>query len=276
MSIGKEIRISRFLRNNRSVIVPIDHGMQEGPISGLENMEDLLIKIREGGPDAIMLNLGMVRKVYKIFKGKDSPSLILRLDWYNKFREIFNPVYDKCEMVFSVEAALKLGADAVCLFYIFGNDDDTEAGNIRYIGQTSDLCNKLDMPLIVEAIPYGSKIPKERQTDPELVAIAARYASEAGADVVKTVYTGSVESFKSVVKKCLVPVVSLGGAKMDNPRDVLKTAKEIIEAGGSGVMFGRNVWQYKDPGKMIEALKAVVHENENVEDALKILRGNIK
>ena len=42
-------------------------------------------------------------------------------------------------------------------------------------------------------------------------------------------------------------------------------------AGGAGVSIGRNVFQHKDPSRMVKAISAIVHDGSNVEDALKIL-----
>jgi DhnA family fructose-bisphosphate aldolase class Ia len=47
--------------------------------------------------------------------------------------------------------------------------------------------------------------------------------------------------------------------------------KGSIDAGGKGVSIGRNVFQHKDPTRMVRAISAIVHEGRNVEDALKIL-----
>jgi len=45
----------------------------------------------------------------------------------------------------------------------------------------------------------------------------------------------------------------------------------VMEAGANGVIMGRNVWGYKDPVAMIEAVSKIVHEEESVENTLKII-----
>ena len=50
----------------------------------------------------------------------------------------------------------------------------------------------------------------------------ARIGAEAGADIVKTVYTGDIDSFKDVVKSCPVPIVIAGGPKSKTDLDILK------------------------------------------------------
>ena len=104
--------------------------------------------------------------------------------------------------------------------------------------------------------------------DKWLVQVAARKAAELGADVVKTAYTGDPESFKAVIASTFIPVVILGGEKSDD-RSVLQSVRDSLEAGGSGVAFGRNVWKHPNPSGMVRALVDSIHKNMGVEDALK-------
>ena len=107
--------------------------------------------------------------------------------------------------------------------------------------------------------------------DVNAIKHAARVGHEMGADIVKVSYTGSAESFKEVVSGCSIPVVIAGGPKMDSDREILEMVKGSIEAGGSGVSIGRNVFQHKDPTRMVQAISAIVNDDSNVEDALKYL-----
>jgi class I fructose-bisphosphate aldolase len=58
---------------------------------------------------------------------------------------------------------------------------------------------------------------------------------------------------------------------MDSNREILEMVKGSIDAGGAGVSIGRNVFQHKDPTRMVQAISAIVHDGSNVEDALRIL-----
>ena len=40
-----------------------------------------------------------------------------------------------------------------------------------------------------------------------------RIGAELGADIIKTNYTGNIETFKTVIESCPVPVVIAGGPK---------------------------------------------------------------
>ena len=84
-------------------------------------------------------------------------------------------------------------------------------------------------------------------------------------------YTGDVETFREAVDICPLPIVILGGAKMDTERDALATVAGALEAGAIGVAFGRNVFQHPNPTGMIKALRQVIHEDASIEGALTLL-----
>lgn len=90
-----------------------------------------------------------------------------------------------------------------------------------------------------------------------------------GADIVKVAYTGSPETFREVVEGCFVPVVIAGGEKMVNDQDILEMVKGSVAAGGAGVSIGRNVFQHKDPAKIVQAICKIVHNGSGVEEKVK-------
>ena len=116
----------------------------------------------------------------------------------------------------------------------------------------------------------GPKIKNEY--DVKNVKLAARVAAEIGADIVKVVYTGTIESFKEVVDGCPVPVVIAGGEKMDSDEHIFKMVDEALKAGAAGISIGRNVFQHERPDKMVKALNCMVHENITVAKALEMIK----
>ena len=101
---------------------------------------------------------------------------------------------------------------------------------------------------------------------------AVRIAAEFGADLVKTNYTGSSKTFRDVVEFCHIPIVILGGARMDDDESVLENAKGAIDAGATGVAFGRNIFQHRNPTAMTRAIASIIHGNAGVEEAMKELK----
>ncbi|MDY0131397.1 MAG: 2-amino-3,7-dideoxy-D-threo-hept-6-ulosonate synthase [Desulforegulaceae bacterium] len=261
--IGKQIRLERIINRNtrRTIIVPMDHGITVGPIEGIKNMKDAVNKIAKGGANAVIEHKGAVEDGLR-GKGPDI-GLIVHLSASTAMS-----VYPNAKtIVCSVEEAIRLGADAVSVHVNLGNGE--EKNMLKDFGKITYEARSWGIPVLAMMYPRGERIKDEY--DPEVVKHAARVGAEMGADIVKVSYTGSPESFREVVEGCFVPVVIAGGAKMDSDKDILEMVKGSLDAGGSGVSIGRNVFQHRSPEKIVRAFSALIHENSSVEEAMKII-----
>ncbi len=264
--IGKKIRLERIVNRNtgRTVIVPMDHGISTGPIDGLYDMKTAIQNAAEGGADAVVEHKGLVGEGHR-GKGKDI-GLILHLSASTNL----SPNPHSKTLVCAVEEAIKLGADGVSIHINIGNGQEREM--LRDFGRTTCEARAWGMPLLAMIYPRGEKIKDEY--DVKAISHAARIGDEMGADIVKVSYTGSVETFRKVVRGCSIPVVIAGGPKMSSDREILEMVKGSVDAGGSGVSIGRNVFQHANPDKMVKAFCAIVHGGAGVDDALAIITGN--
>ncbi len=262
--IGKRIRLERIMNRDtwRSVIVPMDHGITRGPIAGIVDMASAVNKVAEGGANAVLLHKGIVRSGHRGY-GKDV-GMIVHLSASTDL----GPDPNRKVVVASVEEAISLGADGVSIHVNVGSDNEAE--QLEAAGEVSEVCATWGIPLLAMMYPRGPKVKDEH--DARFVAHAARVGAELGADIIKTNYTGSVQSFRKVTRGCPVPVVIAGGAKMDTDLDVLKMAADSIKAGGAGVSIGRNVFQHKNPMGMVRALAKVVHGEVSPATAMKELK----
>ena len=241
----------------RSVIVAIDHGGIAGPMDGINNPPGLIEACVKGGADGVLTTRGFIRAAEEAFDR--NLGIILRLTGGftvlgGKFEE---------EMITSVETALRTGAAGAAVTVKFGHE--REGGFTRQASLTADECEVRGLPLMIEAMARGKDL---KSTDPAGVKLASRAAAEIGADMVKTYYTGDPDSFAEVVGGALVPVVILGGAKTDSIRDVFSDVYYSIQAGGSGIAIGRNIWQHSNTQAMVEAMCGLVHENWSVDQAM--------
>ncbi len=253
-------RLSRiFRRDGRALIVAFDHGLTEGPAKGMENPARALASIVSGGADAILTSYGTARR----FAQELAPvGLILRLDSGATSLGGMRPG----GQFFSVEDALRLGADAVAVSAFPGTPD--EEMSLRTLAAVVSEAHRWGLPVMGEMQPGGFNGGPEQRTA-EAVAISARVAAELGADWVKVPYA---DGFDRVVNTCYVPAVILGGAKTSNDRAMLETIQRAISAGAAGVAIGRNIFQADDPAAMTAAVAALVHKDATVEEALGILR----
>jgi predicted phospho-2-dehydro-3-deoxyheptonate aldolase len=263
--IGKAIRLERIIDRNsqRTLIIPMDHGVTVGPIEGLTDMRTAISHMVSGGANAILMHKGVVRAGHR-GSGKDI-GLIVHLS----AGTALSPDPNAKELVCTVEEALKLGADAVSIHINLGAETDKEM--LRQFGLVSERCAEWQMPLVAMMYTRGSKIQDE--FDVQNVKLAARVGAELGADIVKVPYTGTVESFVQVVEGCPVPVVIAGGPKMGSDEEIFRMAEGALQAGAAGLSIGRNAFQHKTPDKMVRALSKMVHKKADVQAALEILKG---
>ena len=99
---------------------------------------------------------------------------------------------------------------------------------------------------------------------PQNIAMASRLGAEAGADAIKTAYTGSAETFGEVTQASCRPVLMQGGARQGCDADVPSTVRDAVQAGAA---IGRNLWQRADPAGFAAVLRATIHDGASVGEA---------
>ena len=161
-----------------------------------------------------------------------------------------------------------MGADAVFVHINIGSG--TESDQLSFLGCVSEHCDFWGMPLVAMMYPRGKGIANPN--DVEVVAHAARAGAELGADIIKTNYTGNIETFRRVVEGCPVPVVVAGGPKTETDMQFLEMIEGAMKGGARGVAIGRNVFQADDPVKMTMALSAIVNQGKSAKEAIQILK----
>lgn len=262
---AKILRMGRLFdkATSKTVLVAMDHG-QGGVWPGLEDPEATLSKVIEGGPDGLVVSIGMARRFQQLFSWRGAPALIISTDFVMNSVVPKGPeTMEEQRVSASVEEALALGADAIKVLLVFGRASaDLQARNFEYVCRTAEACRKWNMPIIVEPTLWGRAVPPDKKADPDTVVDIARIAAELGADLVKVQYTGTAHSFLKVVKSCPVPVTILGGARTESLPSLFADVEAGLSAGACGVVFGRNVWQSDDPTQMVRALRLLVHSGD--------------
>lgn len=269
---GKTIRLGRVLdpRDNRAAVVAFDHGLHLGVIPGVEQPGEMMRLLADAGADAFLVGPGLARMYADVFAGHGAPGLILRVDWTNRWRspEALGSKEGRDRMIQTVEGAARLGADAVLTYMFLGYEDpDAEVIQAEGVARMAEECERLGIGCVIEPMARGLRADHDIY-NPEFVAMGARIASEFGADVLKTDYTGDAESFKTVTAAAFRPILIAGGPKTDTLREALEMVKGALDAGAHGMFIGRNVFQSPDPARMMTVLARMIHENLSVDDAL--------
>ena len=267
-SMGKTLRLGRLFDadSNTSMILPMDHGVEEPVYGELERPQELIASLAGAGVNAFLMRRGLAAFAAETIAG--------RAGWVQRLtgRTGLSPGLETEQLVFAgVEEALRNGADAVVPTFFVG--PETEAIQVPQLGAIADECNKLGIPLLAEIFPVGGPdaAPYDGPYTVEDMRVAVRVASEEGADFIKTWYTGDPESFRRVIDYSLVPVLIAGGPKARNDRDVLQMVRGAMDAGASGIAMGRKIWQSRDPAGMVGALAAIIRHGASVDEAAKLL-----
>jgi predicted phospho-2-dehydro-3-deoxyheptonate aldolase len=251
---GKSIRMNRILRSGKAVIVPMDHGVSEGPIEGLIDMNNAVTLAERGGASAVLLHKGILKSL----KTAPSCGMIMHISAGTKYAEDKN----KKVIVSCVDQAIRQGADALSVHVNIGGSA-SEPDMLEELGKIADECDSMGLPLLAMTYPRGKNI----KSTPYEIAHAARIGGELGADLIKCPYTGDIRSMKLVVDSCPVPVVIAGGPKCDSDYDVLKMVEDAMIAGAIGISLGRNIFQHDRPDLMTAALRSIIVDGVSAHEA---------
>jgi class I fructose-bisphosphate aldolase len=263
LDTGKKSRLRRILfqhglRNGTALFLPYDQGLEHGPRDFFANpaASDPRYIVRlavEGGFNGIAVQIGLAEKFYWDYAGE--VPLILKL---NGKTDIPSDAQALSPLHAGVADAVRLGADAVGYTLYVGTPAlERDFAQLRQVRADAQ---QLGMPLIVWAYPRGAAIEAKGGKDSfYAVDYAARTASELGADVVKVNFPhpekraavppaydrdfSSQQAVDAVVRSANRTLVLISGGERAGDDAMVEKARESMEAGATGLIFGRNVWQ---------------------------------
>lgn len=237
--------------------IPMDHGISNGPIEGLEDPNSVIYKCEGHGLTSVIINKGILKNLPR------PPRFGVLVHFSSSTSLSMSP--NRKMLTGTVKEAIRLGADGVSLHINIGGKEEPEM--LEQLGKISEQCHKWNMPLLAMMYPRGENIKNPH--DPQVVAHVARIGAECGADIVKTVYTGDIDSFSKIVKSTPVPIVIAGGPKAKTDLDILQMTEDAMKAGAKGVTYGRNIFAHKNPPKMVDALSGIIFKKETAKEAAK-------
>lgn len=251
----KNVRWERlFSKNERAVIVAMDHCEFDGPIPGMIDLAKTAAKV-DPCVDGILMSPAMMPHCRHAFNYKGAPLAVARLNWSTVY--CYQWEYHKAVTIpaFRPAEALRLGADiALISLTLETGSEATDAENVRVFREMCDEAHQLGMPVIGEYYPAVPESLSPEELHRKVYA-SARIISELGADLIKTFFTCK---FKDVTSSCPVPVLGLGAAKTPTQLEALKLAAAEVAGGAGGVVFGRNAIQVPNPPAFQRALCDVV------------------
>src|ERR671918_933534 len=280
---GKRTRLRRLLfefgpGSGTLLFLPIDQGIEHGPRDFFPNPaskdpEYQFHLAAEAGYSAIACQIGLAEKYYPDYAGR--VPLLLKVNGKTDL-----PPSDEALSTTnaSVEDAVRLGADAVGYTLYVGSPRQDE--DLHQLKGVREDCDRYGMPLVIWAYPRGSAIDAKGGRDSfYAIDYAARMAMEMGADIVKLnmpkidpekdkdspapyneMQVTQEEAIRQVVESAGRSLVVLSGGSKADDEQLLEQTRFIMEAGGSGVIYGRNVWQRDHSAAMeiIEQIKEIM------------------
>ena len=263
LSAGKKARLHRILyqhglRNGTALFLPYDQGLEHGPRDFFANPAasdpKYIIELAlEGGFNGIAIQIGLAEKFYWDYAGE--VPLVLKLNGKTDIASAIDPL---SPVNATVEDAVRLGADAAgYTLYVGSPAAERDFGQYRQVREDA---LRLGMPLIVWAYPRGSAIDAKGGKDSfYAVDYAARTASELGADVVKVNFPHPEKrtdvpgpylaefsaqlAIDAVVRSANRTLLLVSGGERAGDEAMLEKARQSMQAGATGLIFGRNVWQ---------------------------------
>lgn len=251
---GMKNRLGRIFNpvSGKTVMLAMDHGYFQGPTTGLERIDVNILPLVPYA-DTLMLTRGILRS---IIPPEVQKSLVLRVSGGTSIlKELSNE-----SLAVDIEDAIRLNACAMAVQVFIGGEHERES--IINMTKMVDLGTRYGIPTLAV-----TAVGKDMVRDAKYFRLATRICAELGAQYIKTYYVP--QDFETVTASCPVPIVIAGGKKIPE-LDALKMAYHAISEGAAGVDMGRNIFQTDAPVAMIQAVRAVVHENESPEKAYEL------
>lgn len=255
MDWGLKNRLSRIIKKDgRTVMLAVDHGYFLGPTTGLEDAGKT-VKPLLSYADALMPTRGILRT--SIDASSETP-IVLRVSGGNS---ILDEDLSNEGLTVAMDDAVRLNAAAVAISIYVGSPNQKKT--LLNLAKLIDEGQRFGIPVLAV-----TAVGKDMVRDARYLALCCRIAAELGAHIVKTYYC---EGFEKLVKTCPVPLVMAGGKKLPE-KEALELTSNAIKRGASGVDMGRNIFQAEAPVAMIQAVRAVVHENYTPQKAYDLYR----
>ncbi|MDY6831458.1 MAG: 3-hydroxy-5-phosphonooxypentane-2,4-dione thiolase [Thermodesulfobacteriota bacterium] len=248
---GMKNRLARIFnpKTGRTVMLAIDHGYFQGPTTGLERI-DINIMPLVPYADTLMLTRGILRSI--VPPSFTTPIVLRASGGTSILKELSNE-----EIAVDIEDSIRLNVCAMAVQVFIGGEYERQS--IINMTRLVDMGNRYGIPTLAV-----TAVGKDMARDARYFRLATRICAELGAQYIKSYYIN--EGFETVTASCPVPIVMAGGKKLPE-LDALTMAYNAVQQGAAGVDMGRNIFQSEAPVAMIQAVKAVVHENETPQKA---------
>ena len=152
IDVGKTVRYVRIVNagTGKTVMVPLDHGVIQGPVPGIEDQAATVREVVSGGADAMIFNAGLARSIWR--------------EYANRCGSVFNltnivTAENDLTLISTVEVALRNGADAVSVQVMIGSPHELHMlENVRTV---VDRCERWGFPVLAMIYPTEELLARQ-------------------------------------------------------------------------------------------------------------------
>jgi len=254
---------SPLTRDGKVLILAYDHGLEHGPVDFEDvpesaNPEHVFDVATHDAVTSIAVQKGVAEAYYPSYE--DDVDLLAKL---NGTSNLWRGEHDSA-VNWSVDYAREVGASSIGFTVYGGSNHEIEM--VEEFRDAQEAAHRHNMPVVMWSYPRGAGLRNAKT--PDTIAYAARLGLELGADVAKVKYPGSREAMEETVRMAGKTKVVMSGGSKRSDEAFLSSVKDVIDAGGSGLAVGRNVWQRENPERILDALEKVIFEETSVAEAL--------
>ncbi|MFI5845805.1 class I fructose-bisphosphate aldolase [Catenuloplanes sp. NPDC051500] len=259
---GLQRRMHRILPPGRPALwLPLDDGLISGPEHHLHDVRGLLTADVVPQLTAVLGFRGVLAAASAQLV--DTP-VVMNLSASTTLHE-----HTRKAPVGTVADAVRAGADAIACHVNISSPSETEA--LEQLARRVTEADEFGLPVVAMIYPRSRNLSgtdnnhlRMRRNSPErfaeLVRHCARIGMELGASAIKTMYTGTPETFRTVVESAMgVPVLIAGEALVD-ASEALERAQGAVAAGAAGVAYGRQIFNRDEAGPFVAKLRAALDD----------------
>ena len=118
MVSGNQIRLNRILRKGKMLCIPMDHGISNGPMEGLEDPASTIYKCEGHGLTSVIINKGILKSLPK------PPKIGTLVHFSSSTALSLSP--NRKMLTGTVKEAVAMGADGVSLHINIGGKEEPE------------------------------------------------------------------------------------------------------------------------------------------------------
>ncbi|HMD79231.1 MAG TPA: hypothetical protein VKF39_04525, partial [Nitrososphaerales archaeon] len=165
MDWGAANRLSRIMKNGKTVMLAVDHGYFQGPTTGLEDPRKTITPLVPYA-DSLMLTRGVLRT--SVDPSANVPVVLRVSGGTSVLKELSNEV-----VTTSVEEAIRLNASAVAVSIFVGSENERQT--LQNLSELVNEGERYGMPVLAV-----TAVGREMERDARYLGLACRIAAELG------------------------------------------------------------------------------------------------